>query len=38
MIYIDGNREFLDWSKYDLSKDEIYVIDNLFPGVYSPCT
>ena len=32
MIYIDAYNEFLDWSKYDLTKDEIYVVDNLFPG------
>jgi|TARA_B100000029_G_scaffold120351_1_gene113718 hypothetical protein len=32
MIHIDCSREYLDWSKYDLSKDEVYIIDNLFPG------
>ena len=32
MIYIDCWTERLDWSQYDLSKDEIYVVDNLFPG------
>jgi len=31
MIHIDANKEFLDWSSYDLSKDEIYIVDNLFP-------
>ena len=31
MIYIDCRQEFLDWSKYDLSKDEIYVVDYAFP-------
>ena len=31
MIYIDCRQEFLDWSKYDLSKDEIYVVDYIFP-------
>ena len=31
MIHIDASREFLDWSKYDLSKDEVYVVDNLYP-------
>ena len=31
MIHIDCRQEFLDWSKYDLSKDEIYVVDYAFP-------
>ena len=31
MIQIDASKESLDWSQYDLSKDEIFVIDNLFP-------
>tara|TARA_B100001142_G_C14297835_1_gene641612 strand:- start:1064 stop:1714 length:651 start_codon:yes stop_codon:yes gene_type:complete len=31
MIYIDCCREPLNFSQYDLSQDEIYVIDNLFP-------
>ena len=31
MIEIDASKESLDWSKYDLAKDEIFVIDNLFP-------
>jgi SM-20-related protein len=31
MIEIDASKESLDWSKYDLDKDEIFVIDNLFP-------
>ena len=32
MIYIDCWTERLDWSQYDLSKDEVYVVDNLFLG------
>ena len=31
MVYIDCFKEYLDWSKYDLSEDEIYVEDHLFP-------
>tara|TARA_B100000902_G_scaffold240702_1_gene227990 strand:+ start:16534 stop:17187 length:654 start_codon:yes stop_codon:yes gene_type:complete len=31
MIHIDCSREPLNFSQYDLSKDEIFVIDNLFP-------
>ena len=32
MIHIDCWTDRLDWSQYDLSKDEVYVVDNLFPG------
>ena len=32
MIHIDCWTEILDWSQYDLSKDEVYVVDNLFLG------
>ena len=32
MIHIDCWTERLDWSQYDLSKDEVYVVDNLFPS------
>ena len=31
MIHIDCYNEPLNFSQYDLSKDEIFVIDNLFP-------
>jgi hypothetical protein len=31
MIHIDCYNEPLNFSQYDLSQDEIYVIDNLFP-------
>lgn len=31
MIHIDCSKEPLDFSKYDLAQDEIFVIDNLFP-------
>jgi hypothetical protein len=32
MIYIDAKKEILDFSKYDLSENEVFIIDNLFPS------
>ena len=31
MIHIDCTKEALNFAKYDLAEDEIFVIDNLFP-------
>ena len=31
MIHIDCSKEALNFCKYDLAEDEIFVIDNLFP-------
>tara|TARA_B100001996_G_C18411810_1_gene497197 strand:- start:49 stop:639 length:591 start_codon:yes stop_codon:yes gene_type:complete len=31
MIQLDASNEYLDWSKIDLDKEKVVVIDNLFP-------
>ena len=31
MLHIDCTKEQLNFALYDLAKDEIFVIDNLFP-------